>query len=62
MIEQLQEHLSRPVLNFIQHHSTLLALLNLFGAVPPVEQVEDTEIAWEDGEIEDQTRADQTAH
>ncbi len=62
MIEQLQEHLSRPVLNFIQHNGALLAIFSLLGTIPGAEPVEDTEIDWEDGEPERLTPADPTAH
>ena len=60
MIERLQQQLSRPVLEFLQHNEAVHALLSLFAPhhAEPVE--DDTSIAWEDGELDDQT--DITAH
>lgn len=49
MIEQLQVHLSRPLRNFLEHNSAVQALLILFGA-PLADDDEDTAIAWETGE------------
>lgn len=60
MIERIQQHLSRPVLEFFQHSEAMQALLALF-APHPIEPAEDaTSIDWEDGELADQT--DATAH
>lgn len=50
MIEQLQQHLSRPVRDFLQHSGAVQALLTLFGALHADNEDEDTAIAWETGE------------
>jgi hypothetical protein len=60
MIERLQQQLSRPVLEFLQQNEAMHALLSLFAPQHAAPAEDDTSIAWEDGELADQT--EHTAH